>query len=113
LNLGPCDESPASPQDAERAARVDELTRRLHADPHDDAIADELASLLEALGRGHELLALLSARLEDADAARRAELAPRAASTLERLASQAADAGRAGEAALYRDTIAALIGRSC
>lgn len=96
--------------DAERAARVDELTRRVHADPRDDAAADELAGLLEALGRGHELLALLSAGLADAGVERRAVLAPRARAALERLAGQAEAAGRMEEARLYRDAATALAG---
>jgi hypothetical protein len=90
----------------ERAARVEELTRRLHADPTNDAVADELASLLEALERHHELLALMSARLEDAPAARRPELLPRFHETLERLARVAEAAGRRDEASLYRSVLA-------
>jgi hypothetical protein len=101
-------EGAASEGDIERSARVEELTRRLHADPRDDATADELAGLLEALGRGHELLALLSAGLADADIERRAVLAPRARAALERLAVQAQSAGRAEEASLYRDAATAL-----
>jgi tetratricopeptide (TPR) repeat protein len=89
-------------------ARVELLTRRLHADPSDDAVADELAALLERLDRGHELLALLSGRLEDATPARRAVLAPRARTTLERLASQAAHDGREVEADLFRTAAASL-----
>jgi tetratricopeptide (TPR) repeat protein len=101
-------EPPASDDDVERAARADELARRLQGDPGDDEVADELASLLEALGRGHELVALLSARMEDATPERRAILAPRAASALERLAVQATAEGRVEEAALYREAAAAL-----
>jgi tetratricopeptide (TPR) repeat protein len=91
--------------DAEVAGRIDELTRRLQADARDDAVAEELASLLERAGRGHELLALLSARLEDASPERRAELAPRARAALDRLATEAEKAGRADEASLYRDAL--------
>jgi hypothetical protein len=94
-------------EDDGRGARVEELTRRLHANPSDDAVADELASLLEGLGRGHELLALLSARLEDASPSRRDALAPRAHAALVRLAEQAEAAGRTEEAALYRSALAA------
>jgi tetratricopeptide (TPR) repeat protein len=88
--------------DPEMAARIEELTRRIQADPRDDAVADELATLLEKAGRGHELLALLSARLEDATPERRAVLAPRARAALERLAADADAAGRHEEAALFR-----------
>jgi tetratricopeptide (TPR) repeat protein len=90
-------------------ARVEELTRKLHAAPDDDRVADELAELLERLDRGHELLALLSGRLEDASPERRAVLAPRARAALQRLASQAAVEGRAGEAALFTEAASALM----
>ena len=95
--------------DAELAGRIDDLTRRLQGDPTDDAVADELATLLEQAGRGHELLALLSARIEDATPERRIVLAPRAKAALERLASDAEAAGRHEEAALYRGAIATLL----
>ena len=95
--------------DAEFAGRIDELTRRLQGDPTDDAVADELATLLEQAGRGHELLALLSGRLEDAAPERRAELVPRARAALERLAAEAEAAGRHDEAGLYRGAIEALL----
>lgn len=96
-------ETSDEPADSERAARVDELTRRLQSDPGNDAVADELASLLEQLGRGHELLALLSARLEDAAAERREVLIVQVRTTLDRLAIAAEEAGRAEEATLYRE----------
>jgi tetratricopeptide (TPR) repeat protein len=99
---------PADPE-PDVAARIEDLTRRLQADARDDAVADELAALLEQAGRGHELLALLSARLEDATPERRKELAPRARATLERLAAEADAAGRRDEAALYRGAIDALV----
>jgi cellulose synthase operon protein C len=89
--------------DIQRAARVDELTRRLQSDPGNDGVADELASLLEQLGRGHELLALLSARLEDATPERREVLSVQVRTTLDRLAVAAEKAGRVEEAALLRD----------
>lgn len=105
LSLGP------EPQeDAADAARAEDLIRRLQGAPHDDAVADELIALLQSLGRGHELLALLLARLEDASPERRAVLAPRARQALESMAVQAAGAGRQDEAALYRDVIRGLPG---
>jgi tetratricopeptide (TPR) repeat protein len=94
--------------DAALAGRIDDLTRRLQGDPTDDAVADELGRLLEKAGRGHDLVALLSARLEDAASERRAVLVPRALSALERLARQAESAGRHEEAALYRSAMEAL-----
>jgi hypothetical protein len=108
IDLSLASESPEADDD-DRPRRADELTRRLHADPADDAAAAELAGLLEALGRGHELLALLSARLEDASPERRAELAPRAREVLQRLAAEADRAGRHDEAAMYRVAAAALV----
>jgi cellulose synthase operon protein C len=91
-----------SVEDAPDAMRVEELTRRLQADPKDDPAAEELIGLLELLGRGHELLALVSARLEDASPDRRAALAPRARAALARLAIEAEGAGRLEEASMYR-----------
>ncbi len=109
-SLGGADEDAIDPSDEDivRAARADELARRVQADPADDAAADELASLLEALGRGHELLALLSARLEDAPADRRDALAARVRVVLDRLATVAEAAGRSDEAGLYRSVLDAL-----
>jgi hypothetical protein len=88
--------------------RVDELTRRLQANARDDDAADELAALLEKLERGHELVALLSARLEDATQDGRARLAPRARAALERMASAATAAGRQTDATLYEDALRTL-----
>jgi tetratricopeptide (TPR) repeat protein len=112
IDLSLASESPGTADvdvDDDRARRVEELTKRLHADPADDAAAAELAGLLEALGRGHELLALLCARLEDASPERRAELTPRAREVLQRLAADADRAGRHDEAAMYRVAAAALV----
>jgi len=67
-----------------------------------------LASLLESLGRSHELLALLSARLDDAAPDERVALVPRVRLALERLAGNAESAGRTGEAELYRSALDAL-----
>jgi hypothetical protein len=64
--------------------------------------------LLEQLGRGHELLALVTARLEDATPERRPRLAPKARAVLERLAAEADAKGRSEEAALYRSAAEAL-----
>lgn len=89
-------------EDSDLAARADELGRRVQADPRDEAAAAELARILEALGRGHELLALMMGRLEDASADKRPELVARVRTVLERLADAAARAGRMDEAALYR-----------
>ncbi len=94
----------------ELVSRVEDLTRRFQADPGNQDIATELAGLLESLGRSHELLALLSARLDDAPPEERTALVPRVRATLERLAASAEAGGRSGEASLYRSAIDALTG---
>ena len=78
------------------------VTMALQADPTQDATVDELVSLLTRLGRYHELLALLSARLEDAPADRREALLPKQRTILTELADRAEREGRADEAALFR-----------
>jgi tetratricopeptide (TPR) repeat protein len=93
---------------ANAEARADELTRILQADPTRDDVVDELARLLGALGRSHELLALLSARLEDAPPARRAALLPATRAALLSLEASALADGRAEEASLFRDFLASL-----
>ncbi len=94
--------------DVVQAARVDELTRRLRDSPGNDAVADELAALLEGLGRGHELVALIAGRLEDASSERRPQLAADARAVFERMTAKANAAGSADDAALYRDALEAL-----
>jgi hypothetical protein len=88
--------------------RVEELTRVLQGDPTRDDVVDELAALLVRLGRGLELLALLTARLEDAPPERRAQLLPQQRAVLARLESEARAAGRESEASLFRDALAAI-----
>lgn len=100
--------APEAEEDAGDATRVEDLTRRLQGNPQDDAAADELIGLLQSMGRGHELLALLLARLEDATPERRAELTPRARRALAEMATRAESAGRHQEASLYRDALAML-----
>jgi hypothetical protein len=65
-------------------------------------VIDELASLLTRLGRTMDLLALLSARLEDAPPERRDELLPKHREVLSLLEREAREAGRDGEADLFR-----------
>jgi cellulose synthase operon protein C len=95
---------------AAAAARVEDLARRFQSNPRDDATGDELGSLLESLGRGHELLALLTARIEDATPEGRASLVPRARAALAHLAAKADEAGRADEANMYRDAMTNWLG---
>jgi tetratricopeptide (TPR) repeat protein len=96
--------------EVEDAARVDELTRILQSDPTQDAVVDELAERLTRLGRTHELLALLSARLEEATPERRAHLIPQQRAVLERLEREARAAGRDLEASFFRDAVKMLEG---
>jgi cellulose synthase operon protein C len=99
----PAEPSAEEPFDEGAAdARVAVLTMSLQADPTNDATVDELVSLLTRLGRYHELLALLSARLEDAPADRREALLPKQRAILAELAEHAEREGRADEAALFR-----------
>ncbi len=96
--------TPLSEDDEANAAlRVEDLTRQLQGDPTRDDVVDELAALLTRLGRGLELLALLSARLEDAPPERRAALLPQQRTVLQRLEEAAEAAGRTSEASLFRD----------
>ena len=106
MDLAMADDVPD--EDVEKGARVDELTRRLRDDPANEPLADELTALLEDLGRGHELVALLVGRLEDAPPARREALAARARAVFERMAFRADAAQRRDDAALYRDAFAAI-----
>lgn len=87
--------------EAELSERVEVLTALLRADPTRDDVVDELVSALTLLGRGLELLALLSARLEDAPPERREALAVHQRAVLLRLETDARDAGRNEEASLY------------
>jgi tetratricopeptide (TPR) repeat protein len=100
--------APEPEQDEAAVARVEELTRRLQGNARDDEAADELIDLLQALGRGHELLALVLARLEDATPERRAVLRPKAHRALTEMAVRAEAEGRASEAVLYRDALTLL-----
>lgn len=80
--------------------RVDALTSQLRANPHDQVAATELATLLERLGRDMELLALLSARMEESPDVG-PDLLAQHTSVLRRLADTARAEGRSSEAELY------------
>ena len=82
-------------------ARVERLTEMLRGDPTRDEVVDELVELLTRLGRGLELLALLSARLEDAPPERRDALVVHQRAVLARLEVDARAAGRNEEASLF------------
>ena len=88
--------------DAEAEMRVESLTRTLQGDPNNDAVVDELVVLLSRLGRSMDLLALLSARLEDAPADRRDALLPKHREVLATLEREARESGRDAEADLFK-----------
>jgi hypothetical protein len=88
--------------EAEAEERVELLSQRLRADPRDKQTADELATLLESLGRDLELLALLSARVEDAIGVDAVPLTEARRTVLFRLAERAKAEGRLDESELYR-----------
>ncbi len=94
------DETPPTPGEDE--SRVEALTRTLQGDPTNDLVVDELAARLTRLGRGMELLALLSARLEDAPPERREQLLPRHREVLQQLENEARAEGREMEADLFK-----------
>jgi hypothetical protein len=81
--------------------RVEELTGKLRANPADEACAWELIDVLDRLGRDHDMLALLSARIDEGSNDREA-MAERRRALLERMVGDAEAAGRHDEAALYR-----------
>jgi hypothetical protein len=86
------------------ASAITQFSQRLQLDPSDDRVADELIDVLTALDRGHELLAVLLARLEDASDERRPLLRERTRAALMNLADRVDAAGRADEAGLFRMT---------
>lgn len=100
---------PAATPDGESGeARVDRLRAALHVDPDNVEVVLELAEALEGLGRDHDLLALLSARLDEANAIERRELEPRLRALLRRLRTAALAEGREADAELYAGVLARL-----
>jgi tetratricopeptide (TPR) repeat protein len=95
----PQDEPSVDSLDGE--ALAEKLFDRLRADPGDRDAASRLADVLERLGRDHELLALLSARLDEGSPPDRPALLVRRRSVLSRLMTAARAAGREDEAELY------------
>ncbi len=95
------EDTPHSEHDAEDEALAQTLTDRLRGNPDDHAIAMELAAVLVRLGRDLDLLALLSARMDEGDDDARLEVAPLRREVLLRLALTARREGRASEAELY------------
>jgi tetratricopeptide (TPR) repeat protein len=94
--------------EAQLEERIATLTRMLQADPDADEVVDELSELLARAGRGLELLALLSARIEDAPADKRGRYLPKQREVLLRLEQEARGEGNHSVADLYRDAREAL-----
>ena len=103
----PVERRPAPIAPADDEVLVERLTDRLRADPDDHRTALALADALARLGRDLDLLALLSARMEEGGDEVREELAPLRHEVLQRLATQAREAGRPSEAELYEMMLAA------
>jgi tetratricopeptide (TPR) repeat protein len=87
------------------SARVEKLADQLRADPTREDVVIELAGLLRALGRSHELLAVLLARVEDAPVEKREAVARGTRALLEELESEARAAGKEVDASLFRDAL--------
>lgn len=87
--------------EAEASARVEDLTVDLRRNPNDRAVVDELVHHLTRLGRAMDLLALLSARLEEADAAQRRIYLPDTVRVYRQLAAHALSTESSMEAELY------------
>ncbi len=98
------------PPEMDDERRAEDLIMALRARPDDDTLVDELADVLWRLGRSHELLALLYARVEEATGARRERLLPTQIAVLARLEKAARERGHDNEAQLFRDALSALGG---
>ena len=85
--------------EADLELRVEQLTAQLRADPARADFAEELSGILELLGRDHDLLALVSGRIDDYGSTPALDTYRRGALT--RLRDQATAEGRADEAQLY------------
>lgn len=101
-SLEPLPDLTLGAEDAEAELRIESLTRTLQGDPNNDEIVDELVVLLTRLGRSMDLLALLSARLEDAPPDRRDALLPKHREVLATLEREARASGREAEADLFK-----------
>lgn len=87
------------------AGRVEQLSDQLRADPAREDVVVELAGLLRALGRSHELLAVLLTRVEDAPAEKRDAVVRDTCTLLEELEVEARNAGRDLDASLFQDAL--------
>jgi tetratricopeptide (TPR) repeat protein len=105
------DESVAASRPEDGAEDLDAkaavLTDRIRANPSDHATAMELASVLERLGHNLELIALLSARMDEGGPDVQRELFPVRQRAFLRVAQKAREDGRVSEAELYEMMAAA------
>jgi tetratricopeptide (TPR) repeat protein len=95
--LGTMDDQPG----ADDEIAVEDLTNKLRADPSDDDTAMALLGVLERLGRDLDLLALVSARVEETAGDLRATWVKRRHAVLQRMVDRAKETGRDDEAELY------------
>jgi len=94
-------ESDVTLRDEDDELLVERLSERLRANPSDSGVVLALADALDRLGRDHELLALLSARIDEEGEPLRSVLLPRRRVVLERMRDSARVDGRDEEAELY------------
>ena len=88
-------------------ARIESLTDRVRANPDDQDAVRELCSLLERAERHLDLVALVSARLEEStDPAFRSDLLATRRRVLQRLVRTCRDEGRSDEAEMYEMVLA-------
>ena len=80
---------------------VEELSDKVRANPDDLEVVIALADALARLGRDHDLLALVSARIDEGAERERVELGPRRREALRRLLELAQASGNESEASLY------------
>jgi hypothetical protein len=97
--VGPPTEVP--PPEADDEQLVEQLSDKVRANPEDLEVVVALADALARLGRDHDLLALVSARIDEGGEGERAELGPRRRAVLQRLLETAQASGNESEAALY------------
>jgi cellulose synthase operon protein C len=86
---------------------VEQLSQKLRADPNSEPVAEQLAGVLARLGRDLDLLALVSARLDEAPVELHPAWKLRRSAVLKRLGETARAEGRLDEASLYESLASA------
>ncbi len=95
------DQDSEDPDEEALLEEADRLQATLRGNPEAAGVVQRLVEVLEALGRDEELLALLSARLEESDPTERSQLVGPARAVLQRLARRARTGEREAEAEIY------------